>query len=464
MRGPRTAAVLAALALLVLPAAPPAHAAADDDVPAPPPLRTSAPAGDAPGPAHGLRAPRSCTPLPAGTAVPPGPAPARRLRLSDAHRLATGAGVLVAVIDTGVAPHPRLAGRLRGGGDFLTGGGPGAGLDDCDGHGTAVAGLIAAAPSPDDEVVGVAPGATLLAIRQAGPSFSVSGPDGRERAAGDLATLAEAVVLAVRSGADVVNVSEAVCLAPERAAVEGARLQAALRLAADADVVVVAAAGNAGVGGCGDEPGQVSLPGWYDEPMAVGATGPDDAAAGFTVAGRWVDLAAPGTDARSLAVGGGLTAEPFAGTSSSAPLVAGLAALVRERFPELTAAQVVDRIRATARRPAGGRDDALGAGAIDPVAALSAEPAVLAAPGAPSGALALLRTGPSASPPPPPLHLAAVAALLGTAAALAGRLRRRGGDRVSPAARPPSAPPRRRRASRRRAAAAAPTPEPAPRP
>ncbi|MBW0122191.1 type VII secretion-associated serine protease mycosin [Pseudonocardia oceani] len=392
-------------------------------------------------PAQAAAAP-GCAPLPAGTAVPPDPPPAHRLRLADAHRLATGAGVLVAVIDTGVAPHPRLAGRLRGGGDLLTGGGPGTGLDDCDGHGTAVAGLIAAAPSPDDEVVGVAPGATLLAIRQAGPS-SAPGPDGRPRTAGDLTTLAEGVVLAVQAGADVVNVSEAVCLPPERAGAGGSRLQAALRLAADADVVVVAAAGNAGVGGCGDEPGPVSLPGWYDEVVAVGATGPDDAAAAFTVAGHWVDLAAPGTGARSLAVGGGLTAEPPAGTSFSAPLVSGLAALVRERFPELTAAQVVDRVVATARRPAGGRDDALGAGTIDAVAALTAEPAVLTAPAAASSTGALLGTGPGAIPSAPPLDLAAVAVLLGTAAALAAHLRRRDAARgVSPAARPPSAPPR----------------------
>jgi membrane-anchored mycosin MYCP len=257
----------------------------------------------------------------AGAGTPDGPTAAERLQLAAVHELATGAGVLVAVIDTGIAPHPRLAGRLRGGGDYLAGGD---GLDDCDGHGTAVAGLLAAAPSADDEVVGMAPGAALLAIRQSSPSHAVPAPGGGVRPAGDVASLAEAVVLAVGAGADVVNVSEAVCLDPEQAAREGAGLQAALRRAAEADVVVVAAAGNAGVGRCAEHDGsgawtgQVALPGWYDDIVTVGATGPDDRPAPFTVAGPWVDLAAPGTGLRSLAVGGGVTADPVAGTSFSA--------------------------------------------------------------------------------------------------------------------------------------------------
>ncbi|MBW0119649.1 type VII secretion-associated serine protease mycosin, partial [Pseudonocardia abyssalis] len=399
-----------------------------DDLPAPPPVRVAPPAGDTPGPAPGLRSPRSCAPPPAGPSTVTDPPPSRRLQLAAAHRIATGAGVLIAVIDTGVAPHARLGDRLRGGGDYLTGGD---GLDDCDGHGTAVAGLLAASPAGDDEVVGIAPGAEVLSIRQSSPSFSVPAADGRQRPAGDVATLAEAVVLAVRSGADVVNVSEAVCLPPEQAAVEGTELHAALRYAADADVVVVAAAGNTGVGLCA-EPGveQVALPGWYDEPVTVGATGPDDAAAPFTVAGPWVDIAGPGTGMRSLAVGGGVTADPVTGTSFSAPLVAGLAALVRERFPELSAAQVADRILATARRPAGGHDEALGLGVLDPLTALTAEPAVLRVPDAsgevPTAVLAGTAPGPgSADEPLPPVDLAAPAALLAAAAAVATRLRKR---------------------------------------
>ena len=116
--------------------------------------------------------------------------------------------MLIAVIDTGVFPHRLLGSRLRGGGDYLTGGD---GLDDCDGHGTAVAGLLAAAAEPSGRgstPIGIAPGARLLAIRQSSSSFEVSDPDGTTRPAGDTRTLAEAVVLAVRGGADVINISE----------------------------------------------------------------------------------------------------------------------------------------------------------------------------------------------------------------------------------------------------------------
>jgi membrane-anchored mycosin MYCP len=398
--------------------------------PAPPPLRAGPPAGRRPGPAPGLEAMGPCAP-PAADGAPAATAPAE-LRLAEAHRLATGRGQVVAVIDTGVAPHPLLAGRLTGGGDYLTGGD---GLDDCDGHGTAVAGLLAAAPEPREraaEPVGIAPGARLLAIRQSSPSYSVPGPDATPRPAGDTDTLAEAVVLAVRAGADVVNISEAVCLPPERAAVAGAPLQAALRYAADADVVVVAAAGNVGSGSCtGDAAGQVSLPGWYDDHvLAVGAVEPGDAPAPFTVPGPWVDVAAPGTGLRSLAVGGGTTADGVTGTSFAAPWAAGLAALVRERFPELTARQVVDRILATARRAPDGRG-ALGHGVVDPIAALTAVPARLepvAAPAAPAAVAALPGTTPQPPPPPeedPPLDLLAAAVLLAAAILTAVLLRRR---------------------------------------
>ena len=321
------------------------------------------------------------------------------------------------MIDTGVAPHPRLAGRLSGLGDVLAGGD---GLDDCDGHGTAVAGLIGAAPDPGDGLVGVAPGARILALRQFSPT--VAGADGQP--AGDLPSLATALRQAVDAGATVVNVSGAVCLPAAAAAAAGAPVRAALRAAAAADVVVVAAAGNVGSGGCtADRPDLVSLPGWYgDDVLTVGAVGPDDRPAGFTVPGPWVDVAAPGTDVRSLTVDGG-TGAPLDGTSFAAPLVAGLAALIRERRPDLGAREVIGRITATARRPPAGRDDAVGAGVVDVVAALTAEPAPPRARRRDHG-----RAGPARTRP-------------GSGSGVAAR-----GPRDTAAVSPPRSPPRLRRA------------------
>nr|WP_275404178.1 type VII secretion-associated serine protease mycosin [Pseudonocardia acidicola] len=385
------------------------------------------------------------------------------MQLDAVHTLASGAGQRIAVIDTGVAPHPRLAGRLLGGGDYLQGSD---GLDDCDGHGTAVAGLLAAAPGPDDTFVGIAPGAELLSIRQSSALLQVPGPAGTLVPAGDTDTLAAAIVRAVRQQATVINISEAACLPAATAARAGRSLQAALSYAAESDVVVVAAAGNAGSGGCAN-PGddrQVSLPGWYGEGLlTVGATDPDGTPAPFSVPGPWVDVAAPGTGLRSLAVGRGLTGPDVQGTSFAAPWVAGLAALVRERFPQLTAREVADRITATARRPAG-VDPAVGHGVIDPLAALTAEPLRLS----PDGLIARpTATLPGAEPAPAgtttpggAVGLLGVAVLLGAVAAAAGRLRVSPRRVPGPAPRRPPAPPAPGPVPVRSGAAAGPPPGP----
>lgn len=335
------------------------------------------------------------------------------------------------MIDTGVFPHQLLGDRLRGGGDYLTGGD---GLDDCDGHGTAVAGLLTAGAQPAAEgrpgpPIGIAPGAELVSIRQSSRLFDVPAPGGGRRPAGDVDTLAAAIVLAVRSGADVINISEVACVAADRAAVDGKLLQAALRFAAESDVVVAAAAGNIGPGSCaGPGSGEVSLPGWYDDDViTVAAVGPDDAAAPFTVHGPWVDIAAPGTGLRTLAVGGGTTTTSTDGTSFATPWVAGLAALLRERFPRLTARQVADRILATARRPAGGENEVLGHGVVDPIAALTAVPDILTPGATPSPIAVLPGTGPVPAPPPSswPADLVAAGGLLVAGSVAVALLRRR---------------------------------------
>lgn len=324
-----------------------------------------------------------------------------RMRFDELHRLATGTGQRVAVIDTGVAPHPRFENRLIGGGDYIVGGPNGRdGLADCDGHGTLVAGIIGASRDPDTGFMGIAPDAEILAIRQSSTFFEVPGvdpslPDRPQKsiAPGDTRSLALAIMRAIDKGATVINISEAACFASAFDQVNAPDLQAAVHFATSRDIVVVAAAGNLGGVGCSAPnlphqlPVMVSSPGWFDDDvLTVGAVQENGVPAEFSLAGPWVDVSGPGTDITSLdpaSPEGNLTNQTqnkegelnlIQGTSFSTPYVAGLAALIKERFPGITAREVMHRIKETAQQAAGpeGRDDFLGHGMIDPVAALTA--------------------------------------------------------------------------------------------
>jgi membrane-anchored mycosin MYCP len=171
-------------------------------------------------------------------------------------------------------------------------------------------------------------------------------------------------------------------------------VQAALRYALeDKNVVVVASAGNLNENGCtqqngpdSNRPTTIVTPPWFaDYVISVAAMDRNGESAGFSVQGPWVSVAAPGTEIISLDPGNprGLAnllltkdGKPttIQGTSFSAPYVAGLAALIRERYPNLTAKQVMNRIMVTASHPAatGGRDNLVGHGMINPVGALTA--------------------------------------------------------------------------------------------
>lgn len=300
------------------------------------------------------------------------------LDLAAAWAFSRGAGQRVAVIDTGVAAHRQLPG-LIGGGDYVS---TGDGTRDCDGHGTLVAGIIAATtrstPSADmvaDWFSGVAPLATVIGIRQSSQRFGAAGDlDG----VGDVDTLAKAVRTAADSGASVINISAVAC----RSAATGLddrALGAALAYAVHVRrSVIVAAAGNIDHDCVAGQTTIVS-PAWYDEyVLTVGSVDTHGAASAFTLPSAWVDVAAPGEAVVSLSTVGDALADSLdgaalSGTSFAAPVVSGLAALIRSRFPDWTPRQVMDRIISTAHHPPGGRDDFVGAGVIDPVAALSSD-------------------------------------------------------------------------------------------
>ncbi|MEB3019736.1 type VII secretion-associated serine protease mycosin [Mycolicibacter sp. MYC098] len=281
--------------------------------------------------------------------------------------LARGAGQRVAVIDTGVTPHRRLP-ALVGGGDYVS---TGDGTQDCDGHGTLVAGIIGAAPDPGaDRFSGIAPLATLIGIRQSSNRFGAAdGPPG----VGDVETLAKAVRTAADLAASVINISSVACR-PVGSGLDDRALGAALAYAVEVkDAVVVAAAGNADDGCAAGEPMIVS-PAWYDDyVLTVGSVDAHGAPSAFTRAGPWVDVAAPGEAVLSLSTVGDAMATATGGTSFAVPVVSGLAALIRSRHPDWTPRQVMDRIKATAHHPPGGRDDFVGAGVIDPLAAVGSE-------------------------------------------------------------------------------------------
>ncbi len=137
---------------------------------------------------------------------------------------------------------------MEAGGDYVSNSD---GLQDCDAHGTLVAGIIAAAPSPDDSFAGVAPDATILSIRQNSGAFDLAGagantnddPNATSTGYGNTQTLALAIARAVDLGATVINLSEVAC-APVAAGLDDAAVGRAVRYAFERNVVVVAAAGN----------------------------------------------------------------------------------------------------------------------------------------------------------------------------------------------------------------------------
>ena len=243
-----------------------------------------------------------CVPAVAGGDGADIPRSQRDLGFDSVWPITRGAGQRIAVIDTGVSRHPRLP-SLDGGGDYV---GTSDGTDDCDAHGTVVAGLIAAQQVEGSGFSGAAPDAQIISIRQSSAAFSVAGqredPAVAENSSGygNVDTMASAVRHAADMGASVINISEVACK-PAGDGISDQRLGAAIEYATIAkNVVVVAAAGNVGSGGCKNQnppPDPVdpladpwksvvtiASPAWYDDyVLTVGSVDPNGAASSFSL-------------------------------------------------------------------------------------------------------------------------------------------------------------------------------------
>ncbi|WP_253914565.1 type VII secretion-associated serine protease mycosin [Streptomyces mayonensis] len=286
----------------------------------------------------------------------------QRVNLDEMWAQSKGKGVQVAVIDTGVdAKHPQLADAVEAskGKNYLPAKndkgekierGNAHGTTDTVGHGTRVAGIIAARPAQGTGFVGLAPEATIIPIKQ-------NDAEGN----GTADTLASSIRHAVDAGADVINISQDTANAVK----PDATLKSAVDYALNKQVVVVASAGNDGLGG----KDKTTYPASYAGVLAVASSDRNNERASFSQAGEFVGVAAPGVDMISTVPGGGHCSDN--GTSFSAPYVAAVAALLKSAYPKWTAAQIVAQIEQTAERSIPGHDRLVGWGVIDPVKALT---------------------------------------------------------------------------------------------
>jgi type VII secretion-associated serine protease mycosin len=290
----------------------------------------------------------------------------------DAWDQTTGSGVCVAVLDTGIATsHPEFAGRIGGTLDLS-----GDGVEDGYGHGTHVAGIIAADANNGIGVAGAAPGATLLVVK-------VLANDGW----GQSSWVAQGITWAVDHGARVINMSlGSACPQSAPSGCDSTAMQTAVAYAQAHDVVVVAAAGNEGdpldhyPDRTNPEYGYWSWPAALSWPIAVAAVDSSSNRPAFSTQASYVDVAAPGASILSTApvapttvwTSGTTGYGTMSGTSMATPYVSGLVALLRSAHPTETATQIRSRVTSTADDlGATGWDDAFGAGLIDPVAALA---------------------------------------------------------------------------------------------
>lgn len=253
----------------------------------------------------------------------------------------TGAGVTVCVVDTGIdKDHPDLQANIVGGRNFVAKGAivDPSKWDDDNGHGTHVAGTIAAVDNTIG-VVGVAPSASLLAAKVL-----------NRQGSGYMSDVIAGIDYCVQNGAKVVSMSLGTNTDVQA-------VHDAVDAAYAGGVLLVAAAGN-------DYGGAVSYPAAYDSVVAVSATDSADNLASFSNTGPEVELAAPGVSILSTYKGDGYAT--LSGTSMATPHVSGVAALAMEANPLMTNTEIRALLQSTADDlGAVGKDDFFGYGLVD---------------------------------------------------------------------------------------------------
>lgn len=272
-----------------------------------------------------------------------------KLKIAEAWKKSTGAGVTVAVIDSGVdASHPDLGANVLTGYDAITNR---AGVTtDANGHGTHVAGTIAAITGNNAGVSAIAPDTKILPVKVLGANGS-----------GNMSDAAEGIIWSADHGAQVINLSLG-------STTKVNAVTNAINYARSRGVTVVAAAGNARTSG-----NPVSYPAADAGVIAVAATDSGDKYGSYSSAGAYVDVAAPGSSIVSTYPAAlGSAYRSMSGTSMASPHVAAVAALLKSANPALTPDQIEAALERTAvDLGAKGFDNDYGNGRIDPVAALA---------------------------------------------------------------------------------------------
>ncbi|WP_165953775.1 type VII secretion-associated serine protease mycosin [Streptomyces sp. 8K308] len=271
------------------------------------------------------------------------------LRAEEIWQHTQGAGITVAVIDSGVDDSvPELRGRVLEGTDLSPD--PVGAHVDANGHGTTMASLIAGA---EGGTRGLAPEATILPIRV---QEGIEGTLSDEFDFGIEERLGEAIAYAVEAGAQIINIS----MSKSELGIEIEVLDEALAEAARQDVLIFAGAGNDG-----EEGGPIGLPATREGVVAVAAVDPDGGRAAYSSAGPQVVLAAPGTDLSQRCVIGSAEMCLGRGTSHATALASASAALIWSAHPDWTKNQVLRAMIETADSN-GQRDEYVGYGMIDP--------------------------------------------------------------------------------------------------